>query len=511
VNHAGTAPGVPTLSLREISKSYTGVPALSGVNLDVHAGEAIGLMGQNGAGKSTLVKIISGAQGPSAGTIAMSGRTVRFQRPADAQAAGIHTIYQELSVVPQLTAAENIFLSDLPRRGGAVNWAKLRRAAREALGSLGFDIDVEARVRDLPLAQRQAVEIAKVVHHKAKVVLLDEPTATLPMPDVEKLMGILHGLKADGVSILYISHRLDEVYELCDRVTVLRDGQQITTASTKDLPADEAVRQMIGDKLLGGMVGQVGARTHRRLNPNKVAEDQTPALEVRSVSDENILRDISLTVMPGEAVAVTGLLGSGQSELATCIFGSRPRTSGDIYVGGRKLASRSPRATIRAGLGWLPEERKVQGLVLGMGVAPNLTVTDLGQVSRLGYLRRRSEQRLARKLVSRLAIKANGIDQPVGTLSGGNQQKVVFGKWLLAGSRVLILSEPTRGIDVAAKEEIYREMRNFLAEGGSILVSSSEIDEALMCDRIYVLGRGRVVAEFTHDGIEHDRLLALLR
>jgi ribose transport system ATP-binding protein len=208
---------------------------------------------------------------------------------------------------------------------------------------------------------------------------------------------------------------------------------------------------------------------------------------------------------------VTGLLGSGQSELATCIFGSRPRTSGDIYVGGRKLASRSPRATIRAGLGWLPEERKVQGLVLGMGVAPNLTVTDLGQVSRLGYLRRRSEQRLARKLVSRLAIKANGIDQPVGTLSGGNQQKVVFGKWLLAGSRVLILSEPTRGIDVAAKEEIYREMRNFLAEGGSILVSSSEIDEALMCDRIYVLGRGRVVAEFTHDGIEHDRLLALLR
>ncbi|GAA1567450.1 sugar ABC transporter ATP-binding protein [Dactylosporangium maewongense] len=511
MNHVRTTPGVPVLSLREISKSYTGVPALSGVNLDVHAGEAIGLMGQNGAGKSTLVKIVSGAQGPSAGTIAMGGRAVRFQRPADAQAAGIHTIYQELSVVPQLTAAENIFLSDLPRRGGAVNWAKLRREARDALGSLGFDIDVEMRVRDLTLAERQAVEIAKVVHHKAKVVLLDEPTATLPTPDVDKLLTILRGLKADGVSILYISHRLDEVYDICDRVTVLRDGRQITTASTQELTADEAVRQMIGDKLLGGMVGQVGGGAHRRLNPNAVAGNQPPALEVRSVSDESILRDISLTVMPGEAVAVTGLLGSGQSELAACIFGSRSRTAGDVYVNGRKLSSRSPRATIRAGLGWLPEERKVQGLVLGMSVAQNLTVTDLNQVSKLGFLRRRVEQRLAKKLSSTLAIKTRGVDQPVGTLSGGNQQKVVFGKWLLAGSRVLILSEPTRGIDVAAKEEIYREMRNFLAEGGSILVSSSEIDEALMCDRIYVLGRGRVVGEFSHDDIEHDRLVSLLR
>ena len=508
---AGTGTGTPVLSLRDISKSYVGVSALSGVNLDVHAGEGVGLLGQNGAGKSTLVKIISGAETPSTGTIEVEGRAARIHGPADSQAAGIHTIYQELSVVSQLTVAENIFLSDLPARRSVVDWKGLRRKAAETLESLGFGIDVNKRVADLPLAQRQAIEIAKAVHRKARVILLDEPTATLPQPDVEKLFHILKGLKADGVGIIYVSHRLDEVFDICDTLTVLRDGNQIRTVSSAILHPDEAVRLMIGDRLMGGLVENASSTgKHTRLNTG-TPRSGTPALEIASVGDGGLLQDISLTVRPGEAVAVTGLVGSGQSELAACIFGARPRSNGSVRVNGREVKSGSPRAAIRAGLGWLPEERKVQGLVLNMSVAENLTLTDLKAVRRGGALVRRVENRLAERVKDSLAIKATSVNQPVGTLSGGNQQKVVFGKWLLAGTKLMVVSEPTRGVDVAAKEEIYREMRQFLAEGGSILVSSSEIDEALMCDRIYVMSRGRVAAELDHDQVDSDQLVSLLR
>lgn len=499
------------LRLRDISKSFSGVQALSSVNLDVRPGEVLGLLGQNGAGKSTLVRIVSGAETPSAGEILVDGVPVQFQAPGDALAAGIFTIYQELSLVPQLSVAENVYLSGLPRRGGLVNWAQLRRTARDTLESLGFDIDVDTVVADLPLAQRQAVEIAKAVHHRAKVVLLDEPTATLPRPDVAKLFELIRRLRSDGVSILYISHRLDEIYDICDRISVLRDGHHIATHPTSEVGPGEAVRLMVGDRLAGGLVGQLAQGGHSRINVSSPRTDGPPALEVRSLSDEHTLRDVSLSVMPGEAVAVTGLVGSGQSELAACIFGSRPRASGQVFVAGREIPPRSPRRVIRAGLGWLPEERKLQGLVLEMSVSANLTLASLRKVAPVGFLRRRFEKKVAQQMVGTLGVKTAGVEQKVGTLSGGNQQKIVFGKWLLANTRTMIFSEPTRGIDVAAKEEIYREMRNFLSQGGSVLVLSAEIDEALMCDRIYVLGRGRIVGEFPHEGIDSDRLLGLLR
>lgn len=499
------------LRLRDISKSFSGVQALSSVNLDVRAGEVLGLLGQNGAGKSTLVRIVSGAETPSAGEILVDGAPVQFRVPGDALTAGIFTIYQELSLVPQLSVAENVYLSRLPRRGGLVDWPRLRRTARETLESLGFDIDVDKAVADLPLAQRQAVEIAKAVHHRAKVVLLDEPTATLPRPDVAKLFELIRRLRSDGVGILYISHRLDEIYDICDRISVLRDGQHIATRPTSEVGPSEAVRLMVGEGLAGGLVGQLAQGGRSRINVSSPRKDGPPALEVRSLSDEHSLRDVSLTVMPGEAVAVTGLVGSGQSELAACIFGIRPRTSGEVFVGGREIAARSPGAVIRAGLGWLPEERKLQGLVLEMSVGANLTLANLRKVAPMGLLRRRVERKVAQKMVQTLGVKTAGIGQKVSTLSGGNQQKIVFGKWLLANTRTMIFSEPTRGIDVAAKEEIYREMRNFLSQGGSVLVLSAEIDEALMCDRIYVINRGHIVATFAHEGMDPDRLVELLR
>lgn len=500
-----------TLSLRGISKSFPGVQALADVDLDLYAGECHAVLGQNGAGKSTLVKIVSGAQRASTGTIALGSVPLDIHSPAQAQAAGIYTIYQEMSLVQGLSVAENVYLSDLPKRGGVVNWSALRRSAQEALHGIGFSIDVEKPVRALSVAERQAVEIAKALHHKAKVLLLDEPTATLPAPDVKKLFEVLRRLKGAGVSILYISHRLDEVYEICERMTILRDGRHITTQAVSVIMPDEAVRFMVGDRLTGGLVGQLGAGGRRRINTQKVDPTARPVLDVRGLSDQNLLRDVSLTVRPGEVVAVAGLVGSGQSELAGCLFGATPRASGEILVDGVEKSVRSPGAAVKAGLGLLPEERKTQGLVLGMSLAANVTMASLGRVARAGFLRRRSENALAQRTVESFGVRATGVDQKVGTLSGGNQQKVVFSKWLVANAKVLIFSEPTRGIDVAAKEEIYSAMRGYLEDGGSALVISSELDEALMCDRIYILSRGRVVAEFDHDDVEHDRIVSLLR
>lgn len=499
------------LSLRGISKAFPGVLALSGVDLDIYAGECHALLGQNGAGKSTLVKIVSGAERPSAGAMYLGQKPVAFHTPAAAQAAGIYTIYQELSLVPGLSVAENVYLSDLPRRGGLVSWAGLRRAARLTLLSLGFDIDVDKPVRALSVAEQQAVEIAKAVHHKATVLLLDEPTSTLPKPDVARLFDVLRRLKNANVAILYISHRLEEVYEICDRITILRDGHHITTQATEAVAPDDAVRYMVGERLTEALVGRGTAGGHPRINSKPVKSDGPPVLEIRSLSDATLLRDVSLRVMAGEAVAVTGLVGSGQSELAACLFGARPRTSGRILVEGEDITVRSPRGAVRAGLGLLPEDRKTQGLVLGMPLSANITMASLPKVTRVGFLSSRKEHQVAETMAAKLGVVASHLDQKARTLSGGNQQKVVFSKWLASKAKVMIFSEPTRGIDVAAKEEIYRAMGDFLNSGGSALVITSELDEALMCDRVYVLSRGRIVGEFEHDDVESEQLLALLR
>jgi ABC-type sugar transport system ATPase subunit len=509
---AANAAARGSLTLRGIRRGFPGVQALDGVDLELRAGECHGLLGQNGAGKSTLVKIMSGADTPDAGTIHLDGRELRFSRPADAQAAGIFTIYQEMSLVSNLTVAENVYLSDLPRRrSGVIDWGRVRTAAAETLESLGFDIDVDKPVRALPVAERQAVEIAKAVHHNARVLLLDEPTATLPKPDVEKLFDVVRRLKAADVSVLYISHRMDEVYAICDRLTALRDGRRVTTERVEDISEDDAVRAMVGDRLVGGLVGQHGSGQRRRINPGRADQNATPILEARAISDENLLSDVSLRIQPGEAVAVAGLVGSGQSQLAACLFGSRARTSGQLLVEGKPVDIRSPRGAIRAGIGLVPEDRKTQGLVLDMTLTPNISMASLGRVSRMGLLRGRKEHKLAETMMERLDVQPRRTSHKAGNLSGGNQQKVVFAKWLSAGAKLMIFSEPTRGVDVAAKEGIYRAIGEFLEQGGSALILSSEIDEALMCDRIYVLARGRIAGEFNHDGIDPDRLLALLR
>jgi ribose transport system ATP-binding protein len=502
----------PVLRLSGISKSYPGIQALDRVDLEIRPGECHALLGQNGAGKSTLVKVMSGVETPTEGVIILDGSPTRFSNPADAQAAGIYTIHQELSLAPGLSVAENIYLSDLPTRGaGIVNWRQLRRQATADLLSLGFDIRADTPVEALSVAEQQAVEIAKAVHHKAKVILLDEPTATLPKPDVEKLFQLVERLTSEGVAVLFISHRLDEVYRLCDRATVMRDGRRVLTRTTAELPAEEAVRAMVGDNLAGEFVGQISRGGRRRINPAGVRYDQEPRFEIRGLSDSLLLDHVSLTVMPGEAVAVTGLVGSGQSELAACLFGSRPHLSGEFLMGGLSRRIRSPRDAIKFGLGWIPEDRKWQGLVLEMSVKANISMPSLPAMRRFGFRRSSKEHRLAEKMIQSLGIRVRDADQQVGTLSGGNQQKVVFAKWIAAGAQLLIVSEPTRGVDVAAKETIYQAIGTYLSEGGSVLLLTSEVEEALMSDRIYVMQRGRLTDPLDHDAIDSDLLLSMLR
>ncbi len=504
------ASGRAVLSVRGVAKSFTGVPVLSDIDLDIYPGQILGLIGQNGAGKSTLVKIISGAEHPTAGHMVLDGQPVRFHQPHDAQAVGISTIYQELSLVPTLSVAENVYLANLPSRCGRVDWAQLKRSARASLSSLGFELDVDRAVANLPIAARQVVEIAKATHQKAKVILLDEPTATLPKPDIGKLFSILRQLCSSGVAIIYVSHRIDEVYELCDHVAILRDGWLVAFAVTSELPPEDAVKLMLGDRL-SALVRESGSMQRRRINPAPPGREAATVLEVRGLSAGHTLDRISLELKVGEVVAVTGLVGSGQSELGACLFGYQRRSEGEILVRGTHADVKSPRSAMRAGLGCVPEDRKYQGLVLGMSVNSNLTLSSLDQVASAGVLSSWAERRNAGRLIAKLGIKMRSASQEVGSLSGGNQQKVVLGKWLLAGSTVLIACEPTRGVDVGAKEDIYNQISEFVTTGGSVLVITSELEEALMCDRIYVLARGRIVAQFQHGEIELDQLLSILR
>ena len=499
----------PVLSLDKVSKVYPGSKALSGVSLDIHAGEVLGLIGQNGAGKSTIAKILSGAIQPTEGRILIEGRPVSFAGPASAQRASIYTIYQEFSLVPELSVAENIYISDLPRRrGGFVHWRRMRELAAEAVSSIGFGhIDVDARVRSLSVAERQIVEIAKAVHHKSKVILLDEPTATLPRPDVDILFNLLRQLAKRGVSLLYITHHLDEVQRICDRVAILRNGRHVATHPIGEIHADRIVALMLG-KQESAKVGM----SARSATVSRDGDDgRTPAIEIRDLCDDGILKNVSVKVMPGESVAVTGLVGGGQLQLAACAFGAQRRLSGEVRVNGRAIRPNSPGAAVKGGLAWVPEERKTQGLVLGMSVCGNLTNACLDRVSRLAIIDRRLERRAARTMTTSLKIKAASLDHAVSTLSGGNQQKIVFGKWLLARSKAMILSDPTRGVDVGARIELYREIEDYVTAGGAALVVTSDIDEAMIFDRVLVMSRGEVVGEFVGGEVDQGELLSLLR
>ncbi len=473
------------VSLSHISKSFVGVRVLEDVSFDVRPGEVHALLGENGAGKSTLIKIMAGVHAPDSGEIHVDGAAARFANPGQAVKAGIAIVYQELLLFPELTVAENIFINHAPRLSwGGLDWSAMRARARQLLDELdSHHLDVDAKVATLSVANRQRVEIAKALSQNARVVVMDEPTASLAEADVKQLMAIVHGLRARGVGIVYVTHKLPEVFALADRVTVLRDGKHVATKPITEVNERNLVSMMVG-------------RSIDQLFPKAEAKLGDPLLELRHVSCGRMVRDISFTLRSGEILGVAGLVGSGRTELALTIFGLTPAESGEILIAGKPVKIASPRAARNLGVGYVPEDRGLQGLIRPQTIAENIALTVLDKLARWFIVDQRKEGNLARDFISKLGIRAQGPNQAARQLSGGNQQKVVLAKWLAAEPRILIMDEPTRGIDVGAKSEIHALMSRLAQNGLAILMISSELPEVLgMSDRILVMNGGRIVGE----------------
>ncbi|MFG1695298.1 sugar ABC transporter ATP-binding protein [Nonomuraea sp. NPDC049309] len=473
----------PILSLRNVSKSFGAVQALSGVRLDLYAGEAHGLVGENGAGKSTLVKILAGAHPADTGTLTVDGEERAFSGPADAQAAGIAVIYQEPTLFPDLSVAENIFMSRQPLRSMRRIDAKAMRAATsELFARLGVGLDPDRPARGLSIADQQLVEIAKALAFDARVLIMDEPTAALSGVEVERLFSVVGSLRETGAAVLFISHRFDEIFTLCSRITVMRDGRWVSTDPASDLTVEELVRRMVG-------------REVSSLYPKTAADIGRPRLEVRDLTRHGVFEDVSFTVRAGEIVALAGLVGAGRSEVARAVFGVDRPDAGEVIVDGRTLPPGDTAAAIAAGLALVPEDRRQQGLVMELSVERNATLTRRWSLSRLGLLFGGAERAAARTWSERLQVKSARLTDPVSTLSGGNQQKVVLAKWLSTEPGVLIVDEPTRGIDVGTKAEVHRLLSELAGQGVAVLMISSELPEVLgMADRVLVMHEGRLVA-----------------
>ncbi|MCL2429945.1 MAG: sugar ABC transporter ATP-binding protein [Alphaproteobacteria bacterium] len=485
----GAPPPSPLLSVRAIEKSFPGVRALSGVSFEVARGEVHALLGENGAGKSTLIKIVSGVHTPDRGEVVVDGRAVALAGPDAARRAGIATIYQELLLFPDLTVAENVFMGHAPRKGlGRLDWRAMRERTRDLLAALEiYDLEPDSVVGSLSVGNRQRVEIVRALSHDARILIMDEPTAALTEYDVKRLFEIVRRLKARGVAVVYISHRLDEIFAIADRVTVLRDGAHVATRGVAETDAAELVQLMVGRKI-------------ESLFPKAAVAIGAPVLEVRDLERRPLTRKVSLTVRAGEIVGLAGLVGSGRSELAQTIFGVTPAESGEIRIAGEAVAIRSPAQARALGVAYVPEDRSTQGLVRSMTVRENFSLAALATVASRGFIDRAGERRLADDGVRRFAVKTSSREQIAGKLSGGNQQKIVLGKWLANQPRLLILDEPTRGIDVGAKAEIHRLMGELAAQGLAILMISSELPEVLgMSDRVLVMREGRIVAEFPRE------------
>ncbi len=473
------------LELDGISKSFPGVKALSDIRFDVRAGEVHALLGENGAGKSTLIKIMSGVHQPDEGTLTVSGRSVRFALPSDAQAAGIATIYQELLLFPELSVAENIFMGHAPRRRfGAIDWPTMRAQALELLASLDIhDLDVSAPVGALSIGNRQRVEIAKALSQNARILIMDEPTAALTEHDVEQLFRIVRLLRERNVGIVYISHRLEEVFLLADRVTVLRDGQFVATKPVSETSHGDLIEMMVGRRI-------------EALFPKAEAAIGDIVLQVDDLVRPPMTNGVSLTLRAGEILGIAGLVGSGRSEFAQTLFGITPPKSGTILVDGNPVTIAGPQDAKSLGIAYIPEDRAHHGLVRQMPILENVSLAVLNRVSRRGFLDRQAEASLAEKSVEQFGVRTSGIGQIVGKLSGGNQQKVVLAKWLATNPRILIMDEPTRGIDVGAKAEIHRLMSELAQQGLAIIMISSELPEIMgMSDRILVMRGGHIVSE----------------
>jgi len=488
----------PALELRHAAKSFGAVRALIDGSVTLRGGEVHALLGENGAGKSTLVKILAGVYQPDDGTLTVSGRPVTLHGPAAARAAGIAVIYQEPTLFPDLTVAENMFIGRQPlRQGRRIDRRAMQDEAAAIFKRLGVPLDPARLARGLSIADQQVVEIGKALSLEAKVIVMDEPTAALSAAEVDRLFEVIRTLKSQNAAVLFISHRLEEVFAICQAVTVMRDGKHVLTSDLAELTANDLVRAMVGRELAERPPEAAGATLGE------------PMLTVERLSREGVFTDISLTVRSGEIVALAGLVGSGRSEVARAVFGIDRYDAGNITIKGQKLKKASPTAAMAAGIGFVPEDRRQQGLVMDMSVQQNVALASLRNLERGGLIRASAERAMAADWAARLKIKYGRLTDPVSMLSGGNQQKVVLAKWLGRKPKVLIVDEPTRGIDVGTKAEVHHLLTDLARGGVAVLMISSELPEVLgVADRILVMREGRLTAEFTHASASEEAIMA---
>lgn len=485
------------LELKNISKRFSGVEVLHNVPFSLQTGEVHALLGENGAGKSTLVKVITGVHQPDGGTIYLNGAQVQFGDTRESRQAGIAAIYQELSLFPDLNVAENIFIGRHPTKmGGRIDWRKLYAEAEKLLASLGVHLDIKQKARALSIAQQQMVEIARAFSINARILIMDEPTSSLTLNEVDDLFRLVRRLRDEGTAIIFISHRLEELFEIADRVTVLRDGSYVDTRSMKDVTRDDLIRMMVG-------------RTITNMFPKQDVKAGKVVLQVDHLARDGAFRDISFDLREGEILGMAGLVGAGRTNVARAIFGVEPPTDGVISLDGKEIEITSPQQAIALGLAYVPEDRQLHGLVSPMNIIANITMPMLEKYAQLGWLRDRVERSAALNAAHQMEVRANNIWQKARELSGGNQQKVVLAKWLSTNPRILILDEPTRGIDVGTKAAVHALMSKLASEGIAILMISSELPEVLgMSDRIIVMREGSMTGHFTRAEATQEKIIS---
>ena len=464
------------IEMRGINKAFGSNQVLKDAGFLLKDGEVHALMGENGAGKSTLMKILTGVYTKDAGTIYVDGQEVSYKNPQEAEKAGIVFIYQELNVLFDLTVEENLFMGkEITKHFGICDKKAMRAKAQEIMDRMGVNIPIDAVMSDLSVGQQQMVEICKALMVDAKVLIMDEPTAALTQSETEVLFEVMNSLRSKGVSIVYISHRMEEIFELCDRITILRDGQYIDTKYIKDITMDDVVQMMIGR--------EIGERFPSR----------NVAIRVEDLTHEKFFRDVNFSVRAGEVLGVSGLMGAGRTEIMQAIFGNLPGVTGKIFIEGQEISIRNPRQAIAAGIGFITEDRKTEGLLLEKSIAENIELANLGKVSKSSVLSAKKGTELVKRGISEFRIKCFGPEHECGNLSGGNQQKVVLAKWIYTDPKILILDEPTRGVDIGAKKEIYSVINELAAKGVAVIMVSSELPEVLgMSDRIMVVHEGKV-------------------
>jgi ribose transport system ATP-binding protein len=485
------------LEMSGITKSFGGIKALNSVNFKVRRGEIHALIGENGAGKSTLMKILSGAYLPDDGKICIDGKLCNITGPSDAQKMGIGIIYQEFQLIPSLSVAENIYMGDFPYKAGAViDWKKMRSDAKAALGRIGFEIDVTKQVADLSVAYQQMIEITKAVNKKVRILVLDEPTSVLAPNEVEKLFEVMRALKQQGVTMIYISHKLDELFSICDSVTVMKDGSYVGIEETANITKDRLISMMIGRRL------------ETMFPERKPRELDEIVLETRGVNSA-VNSDCSIFVRRGEIVGLSGLVGSGRTELVRAIFGADAITSGEILLEGRQVSIRNPRQAVKLGIGLIPEDRKNHGIILDKAIRQNTSMAAVEKVVQMGIINHADEKKSVTDLVvDKLKTKTSRIESDVGNLSVGNQQKVVLSNWIFSDCKVMIFDEPTRGVDVGAKSEIYQIISELAEAGKAVIVISSEMEEIIgLCDRVYVMHEGRITGTVERGEITEEALM----